>query len=138
MDNKDRILEYLRKHTLTVVASCFKDQPRAAVIDFSETENLEIIFTTMQYYRKYEDLLDNPKVAFAFGAQGEPTVQYEGIARELTREEFKPYQDYHVSKNPVEAKFAAMDEARFFKVVPTWIRYADYGAKPNDIFEITF
>jgi uncharacterized pyridoxamine 5'-phosphate oxidase family protein len=137
-EQKTKILEFLKKENLANLAYNHGGQPRAAVIDFSETEELEIIFTTLLSYRKYESLKNNPKVAFVFGGKDNITLQYEGIATELGKLEFLPYLKYHLKKNPIEAKFAEMLEARFFKVKPTWIRYANYGSKPNEIFELTF
>ncbi len=135
-EQKEKVLEFINGQKLAVLSYDNNGQPSSAVIDFSETADLEIIFTTLIGYRKYLSLKKNPKVAFCFGGDQNITVQYEGVAKELGKLDFLPYLKYHLEKNPVEAKFAEMPEARFFKVSPTWIRYADYGAKPNNIFEI--
>ena len=137
-EQKEKILQALKKEHLVVLSTAVNGNPEAAVIDFSETKNLEIIFTTLVGYRKYKILKKNPKVALVFGGERKLTIQYEGKAKEIGRVKFLPYMKYHFKKNPIEIKFAKMLEARFFKVTPTWIRYADYGAKPNEIFEIKF
>ena len=131
-----QILEINKKENLAVLAYDNNGQPRSAAIDFSETENLEIVFTTLTNYRKYENLKNNPKVSLVFGGKENITVQYEGEAKELSRVGFLPYLKYHIQKNPVELKFSEMLEARFFKISPTWIRYSNFSAKPNEIFEI--
>ena len=137
-EQKDKILEFLKRENLAVISYDNNGQPRSAVIDFSETEDLDIIFTTLTHYRKYENLKQNQKVALVFGGKDNITIQYEGEAKELSKIEFLPHLKYHIQKNPVELKFSEMIEARFFKVSPTWVRYSYYGAKPNEIFEIKF
>lgn len=137
-EQRKKILQTLKKEHLAVLSTAFKDAPEAAVIDFSETKNLEIIFTTLVSYRKYKILKKNSKVALVFGGERKLTIQYEGKAKEIGRVKCLPYMKYHFKKNPIEIKFAKMLEARFFKITPTWIRYADYVANPNEIFEIKF
>ncbi|MFA5991203.1 MAG: pyridoxamine 5'-phosphate oxidase family protein [Candidatus Doudnabacteria bacterium] len=137
-EQKEKILEFFRKEKLAVLSYLHGDQPRSAAIDFSETEDLDIVFTTLSGYRKYENLKQNPNVAFTFGGKNNVTIQFEGKAKELSRTEFLPYLKYHIQKNPVELKFSEMLEAKFFKVNPAWIRYSDFSAKPNNIFEIKF
>jgi uncharacterized pyridoxamine 5'-phosphate oxidase family protein len=137
--NKERIaFNFLKAHKLGVIATLNARKPEAAAIDFSETSKLEVVFTTLAFYRKYKNLNKNSKAAFVVGGEKGVTLQYEGLARELSRGAFKKYYKRHVQKNPVEKKFASMPEARFFIVKPTWLRYSDFTAKPNNIFEITF
>ncbi|RYG85124.1 MAG: pyridoxamine 5'-phosphate oxidase family protein, partial [Alphaproteobacteria bacterium] len=46
---KHIILEFLKKHTLAVIATCHTDgTPEAATIDFAARDNLEIVFSTFQ------------------------------------------------------------------------------------------
>jgi len=137
-DRRKLVLNHLGKHKLGVIATLNARKPEAAAIDFSETSKLEVVFTTLAFYRKYKNLNKNSKVAFVVGGEKGITLQYEGLARELSRGAFKKYHNRHVQKNPVEKKFAAMPEARFFIIKPAWLRYSDFTAKPNNIFEITF
>ena len=135
---KQRILNFLKGHKLGVISTVESGKPEAAAIDFSETSALEIIFTTLVGYRKYKNLLKNSKIAFVVGGEENITLQYEGVAKELNRTAFKKYYKRHIQKNPVEKKFAAMPEARFFRVKPTWIRFSDFTAQPSEIFETKF
>ena len=137
-EKKKLVLNFLKSHKLGVIATAGGRQPEAAAVDFSETPALEIILTTLAFYRKYKNLKKNRKVAFVVGGEKSITLQYEGLAQELSRLAFKKYYKRHIQKNPVEKKFAAMSEARFFKVKPTWLRYSDFTAEPNNIFEIIF
>lgn len=138
-EKKKLVLDFIRKHTVAVVASVNTDgKPEAAAIEFSETENLEIIFDTFATYRKYKNLQANPRVAFVIGWDEDITVQYEGVARELKGDERAECQNIHLAKLPGSAKFANLEVIRYFKVIPTWIRYADLAANPWEMFEIKF
>ena len=135
---KRLVWQFLRRHKLGVLATRGRQGPEAAIVDFSETAKLEILVTTMAQYRKYKNLLASPRVAFVVGGEENITLQYEGVAQELTPQAFKKYAAWHLKKNPVEAKFAAMPAARFFRLRPVWARYSDFTRKPNQIFEIKF
>ena len=99
-EQKKKILKLFKNENLAVLGYIHEDQPRSAVIDFSETENLEIIFTTLISYRKYKNLKKNPKVSFSFGGKNSITIQYEGEAKELSRVAFLPHLKYHIQKMP--------------------------------------
>jgi len=135
---KKLVLGFLKSHKLGVIATAAGRQPEAAAVDFSETNALEIILTTLAFYRKYKNLKKNRKVAFVVGGEKSVTLQYEGLAEELSRNAFKKYYKRHVHKNPIEKKFGVMPEARFFKIKPTWLRYSDFTKQPNEIFELKF
>ncbi len=136
--NRDKILKFLRRENLAVLSYAENGQPKSSVVDYSEDEDLQIIFITLLKYRKYSLIKKNPRISLCIGGKNNITVQYEGIAKELTRLKFLPYLKYHIKKNPVELKFSKMLEAKFFIIKPTWIRYSDFSAKPNEIFEITY
>ncbi len=137
-EKKRLVLNFLKSHKLGVIATSGGKQPEAAAVDFSETSKLEIILTTLAFYRKYKNLKRNSRVAFVVGGEQGVTLQYEGLAEELSRAAFKKYYKRHIQKNPIEKKFDVMPEARFFKIKPTWLRYSDFTAKPNNIFEMKF
>ncbi|NRQ15265.1 hypothetical protein BHMPCIPO_02513 [Ensifer sesbaniae] len=65
---KRMILEFLRKHTLAVIATCHRNgTPEAATIDFSVRDNLEIVFDTFKDTRKFDNFAERPGVAFVVG-----------------------------------------------------------------------
>jgi hypothetical protein len=68
----------------TVTANC---EPGAALVGFAVTPLLEIIFDTVKSSRKYPNLKANPRMAWVIGCTTEVTVQFEGLAEELTGEE---------------------------------------------------
>ncbi|WP_244494273.1 MULTISPECIES: pyridoxamine 5'-phosphate oxidase family protein [unclassified Ensifer] len=106
MDNaqgKKVILEFLRQHTLAVIATSHADgKPEAAAIDFSVRDNLEIVFDTSEQTRKFENLSDRTSVALVVGWDKNITVQYEGDAMKVSASEMQEYQKAHLESVPVE------------------------------------
>lgn len=136
---KRTILDFLEKHTLAVLATVNQHgKPEAAVLEFSQTDKLEIVFDTFATYRKYQNLSLNSHVAFVIGWDQDITVQYEGVAEEVSNNDLKKYQSIHIEKIPHAAKFTAMEQIRYFKVAPQWIRYSNVGVHPWEVFELTF
>ncbi len=140
-ETKTTILEFFKKHRLTVVSTIdnANNHPESAVVAFAETENLELIFGTSNLTRKYKNLQNNQNVSFVIGwdpALG--TLQYEGVARELSREEGLKYAEILVAKNPFSKMFMERPDQRYFLVKPTWLRFTDMSKKPEEVTEINF
>jgi uncharacterized pyridoxamine 5'-phosphate oxidase family protein len=138
---KTSILEFFKKHRFTVVATIdsANNRPESAVVGFAETENLELIFGTSNLTRKYKNLQTNQNVSFVIGwdpALG--TIQYEGVAQELSREEGLKYAEILVAKNPFSKTFMERPDQRYFLVKPTWLRFTDMSKKPEQVTEISF
>lgn len=115
-----------------------KGQPQGAVVEFAMTDDLEIVFNTFTTYRKYANLLSNSKVSFTIGWENDVTVQYEGIARELSGDEEKKYKEIFVKKIPNGLKWDAYPETRYFAIKPTWIRYNDLNKQTKEAFVLHF
>ncbi len=138
MTKKD-LLNFVRKHNLAVISTVSKKGfPEAAVIEFAETNNLEIIFDTMNSSRKYKNIKNSNKVAFVIGWDENITVQYEGEAFELEEKELEKYQAIYLKKIPEAKKWIYRSGIVFFKVKPTWIRSTNLNQHPWEIFEFNF
>ena len=136
MDKKKFLYAYVNKRMLAVLATIGPDQvPEAAVMEFGQTENLELIFDTLNTTRKYANLKQNPKIAFVIGWEEGTTVQYEGVAKELEGVELATYKKIMFAKNPAFAKWENLPGMTYFKVTPKWIRYSAMDQPP---WEITF
>ena len=136
MDKKKFLYAYVNKRMLAVLATIGPDQvPEAAVMEFGQTKNLELIFDTLNTTRKYANLKRNPKTAFVIGWEEGTTVQYEGIAKELVGGELATYKKIMFGKNPAFAKWKNLPGMTYFKVTPRWIRYSAMNQSP---WEITF
>jgi len=62
MDRKQVILDFIKKQKLAVISTVGIDnKPESAVLEFGETEELELIFDTLTSSRKYKNLQTNHK-----------------------------------------------------------------------------
>lgn len=130
------ILEFLRQHTLAVIATCGRDgRPEAAAIDFSVRDDLEIVFDTFEHTRKFANLLVQSRVALVIGWDDNITVQYEGEATRVPAGDLERYQEAHVTSVPAEREFVEKG-AVVFRVEPRWIRYSDYTRNPPEVIEL--
>src|SRR6185369_13519133 len=105
---KKKLLDFLRENKLMVISTVDSEgnKPEAAVVGFAENENLELIFGTSTTTRKYKNIQGNSMVACVIGWDGRfGTVQYEGMVRELSKEESGEYSALLIAKNPFSAKF---------------------------------
>ena len=137
---KDIIYQFIRQQELGVVATTSKsNQSEAALVGIAVSVKLEIIFDTVKASRKYQNILQNPKVAFVIGWDNETTVQYEGIAEVLGND--------HEAENFKEIYFRTFPDGReradtwpglvHIRVTPQWLRYSNFN-EPVVIEEIDF
>ena len=128
----------MSKHKLAVISTVAFDKPEAALIGFNNTPDLLLMFGTFTSFRKYNNIKNNPHVAFVIGWEDSITVQYEGLAEELKGAELGEYQELYLQKYPKAKKYIFNSEERFFKVTPTWIRYTDLSGLTEEVIEIKF
>jgi len=138
---RSRILDFMRQHKLTVISTVDgeNNRPEAACIAFAEKENLDLIFGTSNASRKYRNLEKNKNVSFVIGWSDElGTIQYEGVATELSGEEALEHGQILAGKNENARIFLTKETQRYFLVKPTWIRLVDKTKKPEEKLELTF
>ncbi len=136
---KKNIYDFIRQQSLTVIATVDQagNKPESAVVGFAENENLELFFGTSNKSRKYKNIESNKNVSFVIGWDGRTgTVQYEGVAEELSGDKAGEAAAAMLKKNPFSAKFAQDPTQRYFRVTPRWIRFLDHSKNPNEISEI--
>lgn len=105
--NREKALDLLRHHKLMALATVTESgKPQVAIMRYTVTDDMEILFQTSMKTRKYANLMKNPDVAIAIGwGEDMVTMQYEGVAQ----------------------KVGVENEKSQFKVSPTWVRYWDIG-----------
>jgi len=113
-----------------------ENKPEAAIIEFGETDNFELVFDTSTTYRKYNNLKFNPNVAFVVGGHENISIQLEGIAEELTEDEAHKYKQVYFAKNPDAKKWEKLPDTRWFKITIHWLRYRDYNSHPTTVWEL--
>jgi hypothetical protein len=112
--------------------------PEVAIMAFTETKTLEIIFGTFNTTRKYKSLQTCRFVAFAF-FNGDITVQYKGKAREIIDEdEIKIISMLHIKKHPGSVFYKESKNERYFIVKPKWIRFSNINKKSGYTFDLKF
>jgi uncharacterized pyridoxamine 5'-phosphate oxidase family protein len=136
-----KILDFLKNHQLSVISTIHTDGhgPESAVVAYAETDNLELVFGTSNQTRKYKNIQNNNNISFVIGWDSNVgTIQYEGVATEIPKEDSPKYVALRTKKNPESLKFVNNTDQRYFLVQPTWIRFSDYAGNPSQTYEITF
>jgi uncharacterized pyridoxamine 5'-phosphate oxidase family protein len=84
---KEFIYDVIKNHKLAVISTVSETgKPESALVGFAVSKNLELIFDTVKTSRKYKNLINNPAVAVVIGWDDEITIQFEGLANEITGE----------------------------------------------------
>lgn len=137
--SREDFYNFMNQYKLCVIATTHEDgRPEAAIVGYGQTPDLEIIFGTDAASRKYQNLLRDGRVAFAIGGPGGETLQYEGVAREMTEDELPLVDEHYIKKSPESAKHRGSPTNRYFLVTPIWIRYSDLKQQPWNVQELTF
>lgn len=136
---KELIYDFIKQTNLAVISTLSKEnKPEAALVGFAVSEDLEIVFDTVKTSRKYPNLLQNPFVAVVIGWDNETTVQYEGIAAELTGPEAGHYKEIYFEVYPDGRERAVTwPHIVHFKITPKWIRYSNFN-DPMVVEEMNF
>ncbi|MBS0272642.1 MAG: pyridoxamine 5'-phosphate oxidase family protein [Proteobacteria bacterium] len=132
-----KVNDYIHKCPLAVIStiSAFNYSSESALIAFTQNEKLELYFMTFADSRKYTNLQNNHNVSLVIGF-GYTTIQYEGMAHQLEEEVVKEaLHAFSIKETPCTPDFLNNPRARFFKIIPKWIRYSDYSVCPAEILE---
>jgi uncharacterized pyridoxamine 5'-phosphate oxidase family protein len=128
---------FLDQHKLAVLSTVNeKNLPEAALVGFAVTKDLQLIFDTVATSRKYKNLLKNPTIAFVIGWENETTIQYEGVAKVLSKDDALLETYFEKFPEGRERKSTWKDIV-YFVVEPKWIRYSDFN-EPQKIEEFNF
>ncbi len=95
----------------------------AATVGFSHDEKLQIIIASKNFTRKVNDIRQNSNVAIVFGFEMPITVQYEGVAKEVAKDELGEKLARHFEKVPAAKRFADDPRETYLLITPTWLRY---------------
>jgi general stress protein 26 len=137
--NVEDVYRFMDGERLAVLATVSEDgQPEAALMGFAVTPGLEMIFDTVKSSRKYPNLKKNPRVSWVIGCTTEVTVQYEGVAEELSGAELAECKKTYFAKFPDGPERESWPGITYFVVRPTWVRYCDYNPRTRRIEERRF
>jgi len=133
---RPELLALLRKTRLAVEATTAgSGAPQAAVVGIAVTDDLELVFDTVDSSRKLQNLRRDPRIAFALW-EGEWTIQYEGTADEPTGPEGDRIREAYLAVFPDGVERLAWPGITHVRVRPTWLRYSNFAATPPQILEI--
>lgn len=133
------LLSFLRGHRIAVEASVQSGgAPRAAVVGFAVSDELEIVFDTVDTTRKYASLRADPRIALVVGWDAERTAQLEGIADFPAGEELDRLRECYFATYPDGRERMAWPGITHIRVRPTWARFSDFTVDPPRIVELTF
>jgi Pyridoxamine 5'-phosphate oxidase len=138
MITRQQVRDFIAGETLAVFGSISPEgKPQSALVGIAVTEDLEIIFDTLRSTRKFRNIQHNGASSFVIGCTREISVQFEGVARELTGdEELARYRQIYFAKWPDGPTRLTWEGITYIAVKPTWIRYSDYLASPPVIEEM--
>jgi hypothetical protein len=138
MTNAD-LIAFIAQCRLGAVGSigAAAEGPQTAVVGVAVTHQLELVFDTLTSSRKYANLISQPACSFVFW-NGERTLQYEGIAEELTPPSITRYQQTYFEAWPDCRVHLSWPGIVYFVVRPTWIRYSNFDQNPPLIREFRF
>jgi predicted pyridoxine 5'-phosphate oxidase superfamily flavin-nucleotide-binding protein len=133
------LVEFIRGHKLAVQATVAKDgAPQAAVVGIAVTDDFEIIFDTLESTRKYQNLVNDPRIALVVGWDHEKTAQIEGLVDFPTGSELERIRAAYFIPYPDGRDRLAWPGITHARVRPTWVRFSDFTTDPPTIEEMTF
>jgi pyridoxine/pyridoxamine 5'-phosphate oxidase len=109
--------------------------PQSALVAIAVSQELEIVFDTVKTSRKYGNLVARPACSIVIGWQGEKTVQYEGLAQELSGADLSTYKQIYFARFADAPERQSWSGIVYFVVRPKWIRFSDYDQRPPRIEE---
>ena len=137
--DKQGLLKFLTTNRLGVLSTIGPEgEPQSALVGIAITREFEIVFDCVARSRKFENLRRDARAAFVVGWQGEVTVQFEGVAKQISSTELGKYHEIYFqafADGPVRLKWEGIS---YFVVAPKWVRYSDFAKSPPEIEEFTF
>ncbi|WP_327324365.1 pyridoxamine 5'-phosphate oxidase family protein [Streptomyces sp. NBC_01210] len=135
---RDELLWFLRRYKLAVQAAVTPDgAPQAAVVGFAVSDELEIVFDTVETTRKCFNLRTDPRIALVIGWDDAITAQIEGVADFPTGPELERLQQCYFAAYPDGRDRLAWPGITHVRVRPTWVRYSDFTQDPPLVEELT-
>lgn len=135
--DRAQLIQFLRRYKLAVQASVGGDgTPQAAVVGIAVSDQLEIIFDTLESTRKYRNLRADPRIALVVGWDDAITAQIEGAVDFPTGAELERIRACYFVPYPDGRQRLAWPGITHARVRPRWVRYSDYTCEPPRIVEL--
>ena len=135
--SRQDLIAFLRSHRYCVQASVAADgSPQAAVVGLGVSDDLELVFDTLDTTRKARNLRRDPRIALVVGTgEDERTAQLQGIADEPTGAELERMQAVYFAAFPDGPSRQSWAGITYFRVRPTSLRYSDFAHPGGALIE---
>lgn len=135
MDRAD-LLVFLRSTRDWVQSSIHEGgAPQSAVVGVAVTDDLELVFDTLDSTRKSANLRRDPRIAFTMW-KGERTAQIEGLADEPRADDLAPLKRAYFSTFPDGPTRESWPGITYVRTRITWIRVTDFSATPPILLDL--
>ena len=133
---RSELYQFIAKQSLAVVGSLSPEGvPQSALVGIAVTEDLEIVFDTLNTSRKYRNLVSNTRASVVIGWENETTVQLEGEAFLPGGDALMRYKNVYFAKWPDGPSRQSWPGLVYFVIRPRWLRYSDFNQQPPLIEE---
>lgn len=121
VDSEDLLEELLYETEVCTLATASSDgDPQAATVRFVADDEYTIYINTATTYRKYDNLVENPRAAIVV-TQLTHDLQLEGDVTELKGDQADRARELYIDKYG-RSKYLSAPESTYFRVDPDWIR----------------
>jgi general stress protein 26 len=135
------LLPFLRRHRYAVQATVTPaGTAQAAVVGIAVSDDLEIVFDTLESTRKLQNLRRNPAISLVIGGctEGdEETVQLDGVADEPVGGDLERLKQVYYATFPDGPTRLSWPGLVYVRVRPKWLRYSNFRQDPPTIVELT-
>ncbi|MES1165538.1 MAG: pyridoxamine 5'-phosphate oxidase family protein [Verrucomicrobiota bacterium] len=131
-----QLVRLLREHRLAVVSTVGPDgAPQTAVVGCAISDELEVVFDTLDSTRKAANLRRDPRISAVIGWDREMTAQIEGVADFPQGGELERIRAVYFQAYPDGRERLAWPGLIHVRIRPRWIRWSDFVQRPPFIFE---
>ena|SRR5215471_14021948 len=131
------LVAFIRRHRLAVVATVSAaGGPQAAVVGIAVSDDLELVFDTLDSSNKARNLRRDGRIAVVVGWDEEQTVQVEGVADEPAGAELEAVRRIYFQAFPDGPTRLSWPGITHVRVRPAWIRYSDFRGPEPQIVEL--
>ncbi|HXJ23176.1 MAG TPA: pyridoxamine 5'-phosphate oxidase family protein [Polyangia bacterium] len=130
------LVRLLREHRLAVVSTLGEDgASQSAVVGCATSDDLEIVFDTLETTRKARNLRRDPRISLVIGWDRQTTAQIEGLADFPAGSELDRVRACYFQAYPDGRDRLSWPGITHVRVRPRWIRWSDFNQQPPFIFE---
>lgn len=135
---KAELVAFIRQHELAVQASiAASGAPQASVVGIVVTDDLEVVFDTVDKTRKCQNLRRDKRVALVIGWDEQQTLQYEGVVDEPTGADLARLKEIYFETFPDGREREKWPGITYFRARPIWMKYSDFRGAAPTIIEFT-